>query len=571
MVQRKKVKKNKNDSLVDLIVPVVLGVALGGSAYLALQPQQVELPLLPANFVFHLPPPENGPHVGAYLAGVIARGNGDTDKAADYYAEALKADPDNKKLLAQTYAVERGSGRFDRMLSLAKKMKEAGLAQSESAYVQFAGLVEKGDFAAALDLLQTKPGVFAPDPALRIWCLIAMGDTPKALREWNALNVHLDKTDSVLLQKALIADYLGETAEAEKAYLSLVKVKAPTVNALSHARAFFRKQGTWSTEHPLYATYIKTLQGTKGLAGTLEVMTPPVVDTPQKGIAEVFHGLVLDAVVAGNLNTSVLAGLITTYLNPESPFAHVCMAQVYETLNKYALANKEYDALPPFDAFVLRKAMNLTVLGKADEALAVLEPMKDRFVGDDTVQIFLATVYLQEKKYQEAIHHYNLFLTLTTPKTDEWVSALFARGVAYHETGDVAAAERDIAAAAEHAPENPVVLNYIGYLWLTQDKRIDESVALIEKAVTLEPDDPNFLDSLAWGYYKQERFPEALLLAERATDMLPQSAIVNEHLGDIYAAVGRNRESQYQYQKALALKDDLKPEDKARLKSKVKK
>ncbi len=577
MVQQNKTKK---ESVWSLIIPAVLGVVVGvGIYYSAAFFRHVSttklaetMPsfVLPKGQTIRLPDPEKGPHLGAFLAGITARSNGDMERAADYYARALSLDPDNELLLARTYAIERGVGNFNQMLALADKMQGSGLAQSEPAYVQFVGLIQKGDYAAARDLLQTKPGVFAPDAALRIWCAIGLGETPKALREWNALNTHSTQTDSFRLQKALIADYLGETAEAEKAFLSLKDVEMVDISTLAYARAFFKKQGKWTPEHPLYAVYMEKLEEAGVLGGILDAMEAPVIDTPVKGIAEVFHGLVFDAAYAGNLDTAMLATLITVYLNPESPFTRVRAAQVYEALNMNEMANKQYDALPKTDVFILRKAMNFVSMGQGDKALETLEPVKERFAQDGLVQLLLASTYLQEKRYPEAIHHYNIFMSLTPPKTDEWVSALFARGVAYHESGDMAAAERDIAAAAEHAPENPVILNYIGYLWLIQDKHIDKSVEMVEKAVAAMPDNPNFLDSLAWGYYKQGRFSEALGFAEKATDMLPQSAVVNEHLGDIYAAVGRHREAQYQYKKTLSLKDKLKEEDKARIQSKIK-
>jgi tetratricopeptide (TPR) repeat protein len=79
----------------------------------------------------------------------------------------------------------------------------------------------------------------------------------------------------------------------------------------------------------------------------------------------------------------------------------------------------------------------------------------------------------------------------------------------------------------------------------------------IYRAYQLTPDKPHIWDSLAWGHYKQGELDKALSYAEKAADTMPYSALVQSHLGDIYLALGRNREAKYQYNKALNLKEDM--------------
>ena len=91
----------------------------------------------------------------------------------------------------------------------------------------------------------------------------------------------------------------------------------------------------------------------------------------------------------------------------------------------------------------------------------------------------------------------------------------------------------------------------------------------IYRAHQFAPKKPHIWDSLAWGYYRQGEYQKALSFAERAADMIPYSALVQSHLGDIYLALGRKREAGYQYHKALNLKEDMTDNLKGQLLQKV--
>ena len=133
------------------------------------------------------------------------------------------------------------------------------------------------------------------------------------------------------------------------------------------------------------------------------------------------------------------------------------------------------------------------------------------------------------------------------------------RGIAFERLGEWPKAEADFKRALELEPDQPLVLNYLGYSWVEQEHNLDEAKAMIEKAVELRPDDGYIVDSLGWVAYKLGDFEEAVHQLERAVELVAGDPIINDHLGDAYWQVGRLHEAQFQWRRVLTLEpeDDL--------------
>ncbi len=114
------------------------------------------------------------------------------------------------------------------------------------------------------------------------------------------------------------------------------------------------------------------------------------------------------------------------------------------------------------------------------------------------------------------------------------------------------AAEADFEKALALRPDQPSVLNYLGYSYLERHEKLDEALGMIERAVAARPDDGAFVDSLGWGLYRLGRYDEAVTQMERAVELMPIDSVVNDHLGDVYWAVGRTREAEFQWSRALS-------------------
>ena len=100
-------------------------------------------------------------------------------------------------------------------------------------------------------------------------------------------------------------------------------------------------------------------------------------------------------------------------------------------------------------------------------------------------------------------------------------------------------------------PDQPQVLNYLGYMLIEQKENLEEALGMIRKAVKISPQSGYIIDSLAWGLYQLGRYSEAIEPMERAIELEPEDPIVNDHLGDVLWKVGRKREAYYQWKKTL--------------------
>lgn len=136
---------------------------------------------------------------------------------------------------------------------------------------------------------------------------------------------------------------------------------------------------------------------------------------------------------------------------------------------------------------------------------------------------------------------------------------LFARGSIRHELGDWPRAEADLTSALNIDPDNPVLLNYIGYSYVDRGERLEEGLGMIQRAVALRPNSGAIVDSLGWAHYRLSNYDLATRYLERAVELEPADPILNDHLGDAYWQVGRRTEATFQWSRVLesANDDDL--------------
>jgi tetratricopeptide (TPR) repeat protein len=179
----------------------------------------------------------------------------------------------------------------------------------------------------------------------------------------------------------------------------------------------------------------------------------------------------------------------------------------------------------------------------------------------------IGNILRARKMYAEAIPIYDQALALVPhPEKRDWVY-YYARGTSYERIKNWTAAEADLQKALSLYPDQPLILNYLGYSWVDQGRNLKEGMAHIEKAVALKPDDGYIVDSLGWAHYMQGNFKEAVRYLERAVELKPDDPVLNDHLGDALWRVGREREARYQWDEALSLKPE--PEDEVKIKKKL--
>jgi Flp pilus assembly protein TadD len=168
----------------------------------------------------------------------------------------------------------------------------------------------------------------------------------------------------------------------------------------------------------------------------------------------------------------------------------------------------------------------------------------------------LAGLQRSAKQYVEAAATYDKALAaLGIPQRDNWTLFYF-RGICYERSKQWPKAEADFKKALELYPDQPLVLNYLGYSWVDQGVNLDEAFKMLRKAVDLRPNDGYIVDSLGWAHFKLGQFDEAAQTLEKAIALKPADPVLNDHLGDAYWRVNRRIEAHFQWNHAR----DMGPE-----------
>ena len=168
----------------------------------------------------------------------------------------------------------------------------------------------------------------------------------------------------------------------------------------------------------------------------------------------------------------------------------------------------------------------------------------------------LGNIQRARKQYAECAASYAKGIaTIANPEKANWLIYYF-RGICHERTKKWADAEADLKKSLELFPDQPHVLNYLGYSWVDQGANLDEGMKMIRRAVEQRPDDGYIVDSLGWAHYRLGNFEEATKHLERAVELKPEDPTINDHLGDCYWKIGRTLEAQFQWAHARDLKPD---------------
>lgn len=518
--------------------------------------------------------------IGSYLAGRFARSLNDSEQAAEMYRNALQLDPGNEVLLEQSFMMSISVGDWQRAARYAEQLiaKDQGhrMAHVMLGLSEFkAGAYDKAE--AHFKAAGTGPIGELTSTLAKGWIRVARGETEAAL-ELLALPKQAEWAQFyVQYHRALMADIGGRHEEARSAFEKLFKHDNRTLRtALAYAQSVAhagnpqgaraiikehldRSQGEG---HPLARALLERIND----GGKVDLLVP----TARDGLAEVFYGLGEALTGEGGVNVAILYLQMALYLVPDQPFALAALASAYETTKRYDAAIAAYDRIPagsPLQTSIdVRKAFDLNSLDRVDEAQALLEKLVKADPMDIKPLDALGSIMRARKRYGEAAEYYSKAIALITkPEKRHW-AYYYARGTCYERLKKWPQAEMDLQKALQLYPDQPLVLNYLGYSWIDQERNLKQGMQLIEKAVSLKPDDGYIVDSLGWAHYRLGNYKEAVKYLERAVELRPEDPVLNDHLGDALWRVGRQREAKFQWDQSLSLSPEPDEVDKIRRK-----
>jgi tetratricopeptide (TPR) repeat protein len=278
------------------------------------------------------------------------------------------------------------------------------------------------------------------------------------------------------------------------------------------------------------------------------------------GAAEVLFGISSLILQQNDQETPLMLGRLALYLKPQFPIMQVFLGDILETTNRLEVALEIYQSIDPGSSFSwparLRVASILSRIDRIEEAVQNLKALAQDRPEDPEPLISLGNILRIQERFIEAVSAYDgAFGRIKAIKPRHW-TLLYSRGIALERSKQWPRAEIDLLSALNFMPEQPYVLNYLGYSWIDKGLYLDRAQAMIGKAASLRPNDGYVIDSLGWGYYKLGKFEKAVLELERAAELRPQDPVINNHLGDAYWRVGRRREAIFQWRRSLSLEPD---------------
>ncbi len=520
--------------------------------------------------------------LGSYLAGRIARANRDTRIAAAYYRRALEGAPNNKTILKQAFLMETAAGNWDRAGMLAEKLV-AHVPDHHIARL-FLGVraFREGAFEKADEhFRQASPGPFGALTAAlaRSWVALARGAPIDALAVLDKLKRPERSHAYWRFHRALIADLSGRRDIARKTFSSLFRNQPRTLRVALAYACHAAHTGNGALARRILTTHIKRSDDPHPAARALLALVRKgerpdlLVHSPGAGLAEVFYGLGDALTTQGWYDFGSIYLQLSLYLEPRAPMALQALAQVYERTRKFERALEVYGRIPKDAPIALsvaiRKAIDLNQLDRTEEAKAVLMALAKTHPKEIRIWEALGNIMRARKRYGEAVTYYSRAIALIKRPVKKHWTYYYSRGVSYERLKKWPKAERDLLKALRLHPDQPLVLNYLGYSWVDQGRHLPRAMALIRKAVKLRQDDGYFVDSLGWAYYRIGRYDKAVMHLERAAELRPDDPVINDHLGDAYWRVGRLLEARYQWSMSLSLKPE--PADAIKIKAKLKK
>lgn len=506
------------------------------------------------------------------LVGHVAELRADPAVAAGAFDKALAVRPNDPGLLQQAFVASLLDGRSAAAESLARQLPDNQIAQLLLVNQE----VRAGHWAAAETRLNAMPRQGLTQllqPLMLAWSRAGDGQTDAALATLQPFVEGQQFRGLFALHAAMIADLANRTAAAAKFY-RIADAAMPDLN-LRLAQIL----ASWQTRAGQPAEAARTLADFADASPDMAIVLPQLlaatgqrpVTGPADGIAEAY--LALAAALRGD-DSSDLAMIMLRLaldLRPDFTAARLVGAEILSDggHNPEALRmlSGVSDRDPLSAVITMRRAALIAQFGRTADALNELDSLAARFPDSPLPAIEQGDIYIAKHNYQQAADAYSRGIDRMRPaRRSDW-PVFYQRGIAYDQSHEWPRAEADFRHALSLAPNQPSVLNYLGYTWATKDKHLAEARQMLQKAVAGQPNDGAIVDSLGFVMLRQGQVPEAVATLQRAVELEPEDSTINMHLGDAYAAAGRKLEARYQWRRALTLNPT--PDDATKLEAKL--
>lgn len=493
---------------------------------------------------------------GSYLAARFAALEGDVGHALNYIDSAIgTAQKSTDQIVAQAYRLSLFAGDYPKALEYSQRLAESYRDPLlDPSVLRLVMAVKSGNAEAAAkhaESMRTDGVLTLFAPLMQAWVDYANQKEPK-LEMIKAVMKHSGEFKPLLqFQLALIHDAVGNTEEAKLLFDEIAKKERLSHHLAEVLLDFYQRH----LDKDAIAALKNKYEDDYNITLTADETHQPYAITAAEGISEIFYGVGSVLYSLGALREAEVPLQLSLELEPGFSAVQFLLGNIYEKSERFEEAMATYEQVLDHPAFgvqaTIRQAYIASDLGDQEIAHQKLAKLTTTHPTLVEPVLTLGDIYRSQQQYTKAIEAYTKALEIVkTPEQQHW-PVFYARGICQERSGKWQQAEDDFLEALRLSPDQPDVMNYLGYSWLIQNKHITRAKEMIEKAMVARPQDAHIIDSMGWALYHLSDYEGALTHLEQAADLAPRDPTVNEHLGDVYWKLGYELQARYQWERAL--------------------
>ena len=495
--------------------------------------------------------------IGNYLAGRFALSQGDSHIAANDLLNAVGQAPGDPVLTLQAFIASLDAGRPE-AVTLARQLPDSQVAQLVLADAD----LKAGRWDAAEQRFHALPRQGLTQllqPLLVAWAQQGDGRTDTALATLQPYTDSPRFRGIFTLHAAMIADLGGRKDTAARLYRATEAGMSEPNLRMAQILASWDARSSQPAEAQRVLASLPMVAPDLAISlpGLMANLTKRPVPRASDGIAEAYFtfAALLQAQNADAFSLIMLR--LALDLRPDFAAARVLGADILQNQHHPRIALRMLNEVPATDPLVaivrLRRAALLDRLGRSDEAMRDLEQMARDYPGSPIPDEQRGNILRSKQRFPEAVAAFDKAIArIPHPVASDWI-VFYDRGAALDRAHHWPKAEADFRRALALSPNQPVVLNYLGYSLANLGRQLDQAREMIQRAAQQRPNDAAITDSLGWVMFRQGDNKDAVKTLQRAVELQPEDPTINEHLGDAYWATGRKIEAQYQWRRALTL------------------
>lgn len=505
-----------------------------------------------------------------YSAGQAALISRDTNTAADHYLAALSHDPENSYIRGRAFELLISNGRFEEARAIDADLPLGRAAYGISRMLKVVDALLAEDYEGAdlaLDEAQGTGFDGLVKPVARAWIAAGQGDKVAALEALQPLMTRPAALAQFAREhRAMILGYLGDWENADRAYQEAIDLSGRTSSRviLDYAARLADRgdfSGAIAVLEPLSQIEGAAIHLTEAVTQLKDGKKLDILSrSPATGTAEALYRIATEMANRTTASTAILYARLAGELHPNLSETYYLIGEILASQELHLDALRAFQMVdeeaPRWLYAQLRIANLMADQDDSEGGIVLIKTLLTNHPDFALGHITLGDLYRGQENYEAAIDAYTagVFVQEEAGQNDWFL--YYARGVTFERADRWPEAEADFKKALELNPDEPSVLNYLGYSWIDRGMNYEEARTMIEKAVEQRPNDGFIIDSLGWALYLNGEYEKAVGLLEQAVALQPGDATINDHLGDAYWKVGRRIEARFKWKHALDLDAD---------------